>query len=311
LAHTAHSDSQPSGHVLNPVLLLVACIWGAGNLMTKWMLEVLEPHALLGLRMGIVTVLMSALLIARPRRRIAWPDLLMLVLLGGGLVTAQLLSFTHAMKMTTASEGSLLISTAPAWTAVMVTLLGMERLSGLNWMGVALASCGVAMIVFGATDQTVGNAPARLPGDLLMLGSAWLYGGYMVLSKRWMQRLGALHVICLTFAASGAMLAVLGSRHLAATDWSTITAGRWAGILYLGVLAGFVGVLLWYRTIGRTSASGTAVYQYLVPGISVLGAALFLGERLAPLQVGGIVVTLAGVHLARLRPTVAALGEGA
>ena len=65
-------------------------------------------------------------------------------------------------------------------------------------------------------------------------------------------------------------------------------------------MAGFLGIVLWYRTIGRTTASGTAVYQYLVPGVSCVGAALFLGERLGPVQVAAIFVMLAGVYLARL-----------
>ena len=51
--------------------------------------------------------------------------------------------------------------------------------------------------------------PSRLCGDLLMLASAWLYAGYMVLSRRWMQRLGELPVICWTFAAGGVMLAAV------------------------------------------------------------------------------------------------------
>lgn len=300
MTHSADPAPLPPRPVFNPVLLLVAGIWGAGNLVTKWLLEVMEPPALLALRMGGVAVLMGALLLLGPRRRVARRDCLVLMLCGGGIVTVQLLTFTYAMKMTTASEGSLLISTAPVWTAVLVTLLGMERLTGLNWLGVAVASGGVAMIIWGPAGRIVGNAPARLPGDLLMVASAWLYGGYMVLSKRWMRRLGALHVICYTFVGSGMLLAALGTRHLLATDWGIITAGRWIGVAYLTILAGFVGIILWYRTIGRTTASGTAVYQYLVPGISVLGAAILLGERLTALQLAGIAVILAGVYLARL-----------
>jgi len=66
------------------------------------------------------------------------------------------------------------------------------------------------------------------------------------------------------------------------------------------VVVGLIGVLLWYGSIGRTTASGTAVYQYLVPGVSCIGAALFMGERLAPMQIIGISVMLAGVYLARV-----------
>ncbi len=302
LAQTALAAIGPRAPVIDPGLLLVSCVWGAGNLLTKWVLDVLEPAALLALRMGTVSILFAALLLIVPRRRIALREWLMLAVFGGGLVTVQLLSFTYAMKMTTASEGSLLISTAPVWTAAMVALLGMEQVTRLNWLGIAVASGGVAVIVLGPAGRIAANAPARLSGDVIMLGSAWLYAGYMVLSRRWMQRLGELPVICCTFAASGLLMAVLGARQLIATDWSKVTAGHWVAVAYITFLAGFVGAILWYRKIGRTSATRTAVYQYLVPVVSVVGATAFLGERIGTLQLVGIGVTLIGVCAARVPP---------
>jgi len=286
--------------MFNPTLLLVATVWGTGNLATKWVLGVFDPSALLAVRMGTVAILMAALLLFEPWRRIAFRDWLMLGAVGGAIVAAQALSFAYAMKMTTASEGSLLISTAPVWTAVLVAVLGMEHITGLNWMGIAVASCGVAMIVLGPGDAVFPNAPARLGGDLLMLASAWLYGGYMVLAKRWMPKFGALPVVCHAFVVAGVVLALAGVPQLMATDWSTITTGHWLAVGHATVLAGFVGVVLWYRTIDHTSASGTAVYQYLVPGVSILGAAVLLDERVSALQIAGIAAAMVGVYLARV-----------
>ncbi len=302
MAHTAYSPSETRSRVVNPTLLVVAVMWGVSHVVMKWVLQVMEPAALLALRMGVLGVLMIGGLFIARRCPLRLRDRLMLVAFGGALVAAQLLSFTYAMKMTTASEASLIVSTAPVWTAAMVALLRMERVTRLNWLGIAVASAGVAMIIFGATEGLAGNAPARLGGDLLMLASACLYGGYMVISKRWMHRFGELQVICHTFAAAGILLVVVGGRQLLATGWAEITPGHWIGIAYVTLLAGYVGLILWYRTIGRTSASGTAVYQYLVPGVAVIAAAIFLGERLAVLQLVGIAVTLVGVYLARVPP---------
>jgi drug/metabolite transporter (DMT)-like permease len=299
---------EPPTPVINPVLVLVALMWAGSNLVTKWLLEVLEPQALLALRMGIIAVLMTAMLLVGPRRRLKLADTALLLLAGGGLVALQVLSFSYAMKLTTASEGALLISTAPAWTAVLVAFLGMERVTSVNWLGIAVASGGVAMIVLGSGDRMAPNAPARVPGDLLMLSSAWLFAGYMVLGKRWMQRWGELRVISLTFAGAGVLLAVTGAREFLATDWRALTPGHWLGIGHVTLLGGFLGVILWYRTMGRTSASGTAVYQFLVPVLAVVGAAAFLGERIANLQFAGIAVALVGVYMARVRPRSVAQG---
>ncbi len=286
--------------MIDPALLSVALFWGAGNVVLKWLLDVFDPAGLFALRMAAAALLMGALLLIR-RRAIASRDALMLMLIGGGIVAAQLLSFVYAMSMTTASEGSLLISTAPVWTAIMVALLGMEIVTGLNWLGIVIAFGGVAMVVLGRAGPAP-DAPARLAGDMLMIGSACLYGLYMVVSKRWMVRLGALQVVCYTFIASGIVLVIVGYRQALATPWQQVTWGHWLGFFHVVVIAGVLGILIWYRSIRLTTASSTAVYQYLVPGISVVAAAIFLHERLALLQMIGIAVTLVGVYLARVPP---------
>ena len=58
----------------------------------------------------------------------------------------------------------------------------MELVTRLNWLGIAVALGGVAMIVFGAAHGAEHSAPARLAGDLLMIVSAWLYGAYMAIT---------------------------------------------------------------------------------------------------------------------------------
>ncbi len=305
-------DARPvSTTVIQPDLLIVSCLWGVGNLLTKVVLDVFEPAGFMALRTGVASILFGALLFTVPRRRIAPRDWLMLTLFGGGVVALQLFSFTYAMKLTTGSEGSLLISTAPVWTAAMVAALGMEQVTRLNWLGIAVASVGVVMIVLGPGSAVPANAPARLTGDAIMIGSAWLYAGYMVLSRRWMQRLGELPVICITFAASGVMLTVLGAHSLSATDWSKVTAGYWLAAGHVTVLAGVLGIIMWYRAIGRTSANRTAVYQYLVPVVSVIGATAFMGERMVMLQLVGIAVTLIGVYAASVPPAPQPAAEAA
>ncbi len=302
MSHTPPPAAETATSIVNPTLLFVALMWGAGNLVTKWLLLAMDPPVLIAMRMGAMSLLMAGLLVFGRTAHISPRSWLKLGLLGGGLVAVQLAMFNYAMQMTTASEGSLLISTAPVWTAVIVSGVGMERVTGLNWIGIGIASFGVTLVILGPAGRIGPGAPARLPGDLLMLVAAWLYAAYMVVSRRWMRRFGEVPVIGSNFAAAGVLLLLWGGPELFSTDLGMLTWGHWTGIIYITFIAGFGGLFLWYRTIGRTSASGTAVYQYLVPGVSVTGAAVFLGERMSAVQIAGVVVTLVGVCLARSRP---------
>jgi O-acetylserine/cysteine efflux transporter len=301
------SEPEPTTHrhrIIDPALLSVAFFWGTGNVAVKWILGVIDPAALYAVRMGFMALMMGWI-VYRRWRPISGRDALVLLAAGGAMIAAQQVTFGYAMSMTTASEGSLLISTAPLWTAIVAAALGMEIVTRLNWIGIVAAFTGVGMVVLGHTGGPSPEAPARMAGDALMILSSFIYGGYMIVSKRWMVRLGALHVICFSFLAGGVMLAVLGGRQALATDWSAFAPAHWGALVYLATFAGSFGLVVWYRSISRTTASGVAVYQYLVPCISVVVAALFLRERPSLAQNIGIVVTLVGVYMARVPARIA------
>ena len=90
LTHTAPATLSPRVRPIDPVLLLVACIWGVGNVVTKWVLGVLDPPAFLALRMVVVSILMAAVLLLGPRTRLALRDWLVVSVCGGGLMAAVL-----------------------------------------------------------------------------------------------------------------------------------------------------------------------------------------------------------------------------
>jgi drug/metabolite transporter (DMT)-like permease len=69
---------------------------------------------------------------------------------------------------------------------------------------------------------------------------------------------------------------------------------------YAGILAIGVAYLLWYQGVQRIGNARTAAFSNLTPVIALLVAWGWLGERPTVLQVGGAVVVLLGLSLARL-----------
>src|ERR1700683_212858 len=72
----------------------------------------------------------------------------------------------------------------------------------------------------------------------------------------------------------------------------TLVAGLFAGLLF-----GLEFVLI-FRGLKLTSASRAVVFLYTAPFFVALGSYQFLGERLRPLQWGGLALSFAGVALA-------------
>ncbi len=294
---------------LDPWLLSVTVIWGLNAVANKVVLQAMGPAGILVFRyLGCALVLTVASLAWSPRmpRGTAKPWGVMLLV--GLWVSAQQLLFIYALDWTTASEASLIISAAPIFTAVIGAALGMELISGKNWAGILTAAGGVALIVLGGGKLSA-EMPTRVQGDLVMVVSALLYGSGMVFLKRIMDRYGAMRVMSWAFLFGSLVVVPAGAAQVIGADWARFDATLWGALIYSAFIAGGYGFIVWYRTIARTSAARTAVYQYLVPVVSLLGAAALLGERLTALQLGGAAVVLVGLVMARSRVRTPAMAE--
>ena len=294
---------QSGGSPVDFGALSAVVIWGGATVAQKFLLHDLSPAALQCIRnlsTSLLLVVIMWLLGRRMRQALLssfWP------LLGAGiLMGVQLMGFVYALKLTTASEGALIISTAPIWTALLAAVLGLEAIYMCNWLGILAALGGVSLIVLGSSAGAASPLATSVAGDLIMLLSAFLWGLYMVISKGLMQRHGTLVVMAISACFANMVIVPWGLGDALSVPWSTLSVVHWLCLAYVVMLGSVYGLLMWYRSIKLTSAARTAVYQYLQPIVALMAAAIFLHERLTLLQFGGIAVTLGGVYLARYVP---------
>jgi len=66
-------------------------------------------------------------------------------------------------------------------------------------------------------------------------------------------------------------------------------------VVYLGLVASAVPFLLWNYALAKVDASEASVYVNLVPVVTVVSAALMLGETVEPTQLLGGALVLGGV----------------
>jgi drug/metabolite transporter (DMT)-like permease len=99
-----------------------------------------------------------------------------------------------------------------------------------------------------------------------------------------------------TIRSSGALVVIAVIAQIRGVKLFQRDGALWAG-LGAGVLFGIEFVLI-YRGLLLTSASRAVVFLYTAPFFVALGSYQFLGERLRPLQWGGMALSFAGVALA-------------
>jgi drug/metabolite transporter (DMT)-like permease len=75
--------------------------------------------------------------------------------------------------------------------------------------------------------------------------------------------------------------------------------GAWGSLVYSALFGVLIGSSLWQLAVRQLGANRTLIYLYLEPVGAVALAALFLGERLGPMQAAGGLLALIGVALVR------------
>ncbi len=226
----------------------------------------------------------------RPERR----DLPMIALLGFLGVTVYHVALNYGEVTVTAGAASLLLSSAPIFTALLATAFLGERLRVWGWAGIALSFCGAALISVGE-----GKGLRFAPGALFLLVSAVCFSLYAILSKPYLTKYRALELS--TYAIWAGTLSLFFFARGFADAVRAAPQSATLALLYLGVFPTALAYATWAYTLSQTPASSAASFLYLVPALAIAIAWIWLGEAPTPLALAGGALALAGVLLVNTR----------
>ena len=206
--------------------------------------------------------------------RSAWLPLGLVML---GVVIGFPLFSSMALRVLPAAHGAVLAGLLPLMTTIYAALRGDERPSLAFWLTAVL---GAAIVVAFALFQGGG---ALHPADLLMFAA--LAAGAMGYAEggKLARTLGGPETICwallLAVPPAASMLAWHLARH--PVDFAAVGPAAWVGLAYVTAISMFVGFFFWYRGLALGGIARVGQVQLLQPFMSLLGAAVLLGERLA------------------------------
>lgn len=200
---------------------------------------------------------------------------LALVMLGA-VIGFPLLS-SMAMRDVPASHGAVLAGLLPLATALYTALRGDERPSPAFWL---MAVLGAALVVAFALSQGGGALHAA---DLMMFGAVAAGAVGYAEGGKLARTLGGPETICWALLLGVPLLAplllawCLGHRLDALLE---VGAPAWLGLAYVTVISMVIGFFFWYRGLALGGIARVGQVQLLQPFLSLLGAALLLGEAL-------------------------------
>mgnify|MGYP001412715184 CR=1 FL=1 len=285
-------------------------LWSSAFVTGKIAVIYATPFAFLLLRFSIVALLFGGLMLAakawlaHQRRKPQtpaqdtpdnWRTLLATAIVGVMLHGFYLGSVFLALSLgISAGLAALVVSMQPLLSSFLAIFLFAEALRRIQWAGIFLGFVGVAVVLMPTIDGGAG-------GDLSMAGLGVTFFGLAAITcgtlmqKKFGNQIGLMRGNFIQAAAAALFyLAITPLLEVPQFDWQTpfVLALSWQ-ILAVSLGAYVIFMVL----IKRDSMAATSSLLFLVPPTTAIMAALWFGEVLTPLTMGGFVLASAGVYM--------------
>ena len=290
------------------LMTLLCLIWGLQQVALKAFGGDISPLLQIGLRSGIAALLV-ALLMRWRGQAFDWGQW-RAGLLAGGLFAVEYLLVGQALRYTSAAHTVVFLYTAPIFAALGLHLrLPAERLSRMQWVGVAMAFGGVA-VAFLAPGEAAGASPASLAGDAMALagGACW---GATTVTIRLSPLSTTAPTMTLLWQLLSAFVLLVPASWLLGEASIRPTAQAWAALGFQAVIVSFASFLTWFWLLRTYLASRLGIFSFMTPVFGVLFGALLLHEALTPRFLLGAALMFAGILVVSLHRMLAGLGARA
>jgi drug/metabolite transporter (DMT)-like permease len=279
-------------HLIGVLLILISGIsFGAAAIFARFAYEAgTNPITLLFLRFGIASICMIFIMFMRrvplPRGR----TLLGLVLMGAIGYAGQAFCYFTALTLVPAGLVALLLYLYPAIVTVLAVMILKEPVSKWKITALLLALAGSAL--------TIGLAGGGRPlGILLSLGAAFIYSVYILVGSKMTKKGTAIQFsgVIITSAA----LVYVGIITIKGAVFPATLSG-WVSVSAIALISTVLPIAAFLAGLERVGPANAATLSTIEPVVTVILAALILGETITLWRiVGGLMIILAVIILAR------------
>ncbi|WDL98855.1 DMT family transporter [Alicyclobacillus sp. ALC3] len=256
-------------------MALAASIWGGMYVVSKVLLQNIEPLALVWLRYVVALCALSISILATKQSwRVSWRHVPLIAVIGVAGYAISIWTQFLGTKLSTAQMGAMITSATPAFMVVFGRMLLRERITLRKAISVGLATVGVLLIVgiggFSHSYQLGGVIlfVAALTWALMSVVVKLVPNGYSQLTVTFYAILVA--IVCITPTAVNQLI------HVSPSTW--VQPSLWSGVLYLGVVSTAGAFFLWNKGLQLVDASSGGLYFFFQPLVGTFLGWLILGE---------------------------------
>lgn len=270
-------------------------LWSSAFIAARAGLPYASPVLYLALRFSIAAVVLACILALMPRRA-PWRGVpIGHLVVGGVLINALYLSGAYiALETISAATMALIGAFHPLATAVLGQTVLKERMSALQWAGLAVGLGGVLLVVGPGSAAWHGG-----DGLLFAVGGVACLAAGTVYHRMHCRAAPAVHANAVQqgSAAAFCLVAALLVENVDLDPTATLVGT----LLYLALVVS-IGAMALFILMLRTGTAGQVSSNfYLTPGMTAVMGWLVLGESLEPRAIAGFAVASLGVWLANRR----------
>lgn len=276
--------------------LTAASIWGGMYVVSKVVLDVIPPFALLTTRYVLGALSLGIVIYFRNNKIAITREMFWKSIVVGFVGYGISLGFQFVgTKLSTASNGSLVTSATPAFVLLFAPFLLGERTTVRRIIALAVSTLGVIAVI---DPRNAELSPTLFWGNMSLLAAALTWALYSVLVRKVSQSgdLLASSAIMLLGGLPSSILAGIGE--IKTQGIGEITIGIIGGILFLGIISTAIAMFLWNYAFAKLPAALASLTFFAQPVVGTLLGWFFLAETITTLFVFGGVLIGIGILIA-------------
>ncbi len=279
------------------LVLFMGVLIGSMSVISRFMLQQFEPMTFTAIRLAIAGSAFF-LLYAFGFRGYRWPtdkrlwrDSIFFGVIGDAV---QLILFFSTLRYLSAGLTAILWTFFPVMTVVLAhfTIPG-ERLTIRTGLGVGMGLAGALLIVgLGETGLSVSQGNS-IRGYVLLLIAGLISVFFYLYARKFMVQYPTMDTVSIRVISAAVTASVLA--FFFEPNGVHQVTGVGIGLILFAAAVFFFGFILTFYILKRFGVTVASMVNYIPPVVASVLGMMFLGERITPGMVAGMLLILAGV----------------
>lgn len=275
--------------------LTAMVFWGLSFIWSSYLLKFYEPVTIIFIRLILsASFLFLILRLFFPAEQVARKDFKLILLSSLFNPFLYFLGENYGLKYSTPTISAVIIATIPVFSPVVAYLTFREKLSRLNFVGIAVSFAGIVIMLI-TKDFTLA---ADIRGIIFLFGAVLAALFYSVMLKKLTGKYSALLLIAWqNFLGIFLFLPFFLIFEFDSVIHTMPTAGIVGSFLLLSILASSVAFVFFAHSVKLLGISKANIYSNLIPVFTAFFSWILISESITIRKILGILLVVGGVYL--------------